>query len=353
MVFVNNPEGGGRRFYFVSFLLLSLLIVTATAFATEKLTTCVPGYRGRVGQYPPEKTFVNVTGYPYCAKGDGRSDDTEAIQRAILDSLMLGRYNGASRDRVIPTYYGEKILYLPEGTYLVSDTLWWTKEGHGLMRARVVGDGAGRSVIRLRNNAPGFTNEANPKSLLLMSTIDGNNWAHNNYVSDLTVDVGKGNVGAIALRFNANNNGGLFRLELRSSDPHHLGKYGLALMDNWPGPFLVKQLTVKGFDYGVYFRGQQYGVTFKDLTLHEQKRAGMFSDNYPSIDGLESRNSYDVPVIQANSENYRHTLVTDGDLEYTGPGKAQSPAIKISKGRGVFRSITTRGYSTAIYSTRG
>jgi polygalacturonase len=54
---------------------------------------------------------MDVTKPPYSAKGDGKTDDTAAIQRALND--LMGQH---------------RILYFPNGTYLVSKTLVWSKK---------------------------------------------------------------------------------------------------------------------------------------------------------------------------------------------------------------------------------
>jgi hypothetical protein len=56
--------------------------------------------------YPADAGVVNVKLAPYKAYGDGIHDDTTVIQKAITDA------NG-----------GRKIIYFPNGTYLVSATL--------------------------------------------------------------------------------------------------------------------------------------------------------------------------------------------------------------------------------------
>ncbi len=56
--------------------------------------------------YPESPMIIDVTKPPYNAKGDGIQDDTAAIQRALTDSMGM-----------------HKMLYFPNGTYLVSDTL--------------------------------------------------------------------------------------------------------------------------------------------------------------------------------------------------------------------------------------
>ena len=61
--------------------------------------------------FPACDAVVVVTQPPYNAKGDGKSDDTDAIQRAVFDAMGL-----------------HKIIYLPAGTYLVSKTINWSKK---------------------------------------------------------------------------------------------------------------------------------------------------------------------------------------------------------------------------------
>ncbi len=61
--------------------------------------------------YPESPAIINVTKAPYFAKGDGVTDDTDAIQKALSDTMGLHR-----------------MLYFPNGTYLISKTLNWSKK---------------------------------------------------------------------------------------------------------------------------------------------------------------------------------------------------------------------------------
>src|SRR5262245_60019552 len=53
-------------------------------------------------RFPPDAGLIDVTQSPYYAKADGMTDDTEALQQALLD-------NGNSN----------RIIYLPNGIYVV------------------------------------------------------------------------------------------------------------------------------------------------------------------------------------------------------------------------------------------
>jgi hypothetical protein len=57
-------------------------------------------------QFPDSPAVVDIRKPPYSAKGDGISDDTDAIQHALAD--LMGQH---------------RILYFPNGTYLISRTL--------------------------------------------------------------------------------------------------------------------------------------------------------------------------------------------------------------------------------------
>ena len=61
--------------------------------------------------YPLHPNVVDVTRPPYSAKGDGVSDDTAALQRALNEHVGWHR-----------------VLYFPKGDYLVSATLTWPKK---------------------------------------------------------------------------------------------------------------------------------------------------------------------------------------------------------------------------------
>jgi len=61
--------------------------------------------------FPACASVVDVTKPPYNARGGGRTDDTDVIQKALTDTM------GA-----------HKILYFSNGTYLVSKILRYSKK---------------------------------------------------------------------------------------------------------------------------------------------------------------------------------------------------------------------------------
>ena len=110
---------------------------------------------------------------------------------------------------------------------------------------------------------------------------EGND-AYGNYLEDLTIDVGRGNPGAIAIDHLGNNFGALRRLRIIDSSGN--AAVGISLDRKWPGPLLVKDVEIIGFDTGVSVSHPEYHVTIYNLILRGQRRYGLLnSGNSVSI----------------------------------------------------------------------
>ena len=68
-------------------------------------------------------------------KADGTMDVSDALQQALYD---------------LKTTHNFGILFLPEGKYLISKTIYVPQA------IRIIGYGANRPLIVLKKNAPGF-----------------------------------------------------------------------------------------------------------------------------------------------------------------------------------------------------
>lgn len=276
--------------------------------------------------FPTDAGILNVKNAPYNAKGDGVTDDTAAIQRALNDNVNQ-----------------KKPVYLPNGTYLIGDKLTWGGNGKRLM---LQGQSQAGTIIKLKNNAQGFNDPANRK--FVISVFDGSitGQAFYNYIFNLTVDVGSGNSGAVGINFINNNVGGIREVTIRSSDPNKSGARGLLLTKPFPGPGLIRNLTVDGFDQGVRVGGQDYSMNFENLTLKNQRQAGFINqDNLSSIRGLTSINN--VPAIQniRGSGDWGMVTLIDGNL--TG-GSSTNAAIENTGGEVYLRNIKMSGYQAAL-----
>ena len=274
--------------------------------------------------FPPGAGVVDVTLPPYNAKGDGKTDNTAAIQQALTD------------------FAGRGIIYFPNGTYLISDTLkWQSKQTRNIFQGQSR-DGA---IIKLPDNAPGYGDPTNPKAMIWTGKRPAQRFR--NGLRNLTIDSGKGNAGAIALQFVANNQGGIRDILIRSGDG--LGAIGLDLgYTDEQGPCLITHVTVEGFDVGIFNRGVVDSTTFEDITVTGQNKVAV--DN----DGQIVTFRHLTTTGNVTSINNRGTgLVTLIDSELTGEGAASEiPAIVNTAGLFV-RNVKTPGFASAIRNDAG
>lgn len=279
------------------------------------------------------------------ARGDGTTDDYSRIQKAIM--MALDRPSSNSTAAPPP------FVYFPRGTYLVSETLQSrvSNDGPGSgWRAGLilVGEEADRTVIRLADATPGFGDPRKPKALVRTgSEAEGDNLsgggtrAFRHSIINLTLDVGRGNPGAIALDYLTSRRGAVEDVTLRAGDGS--GWCGLSLENGWPGPALAKRLTIQGFDYGIRVSHDRYSMTFEHLRLRDQRVAGLWNAwNVLTLRDVDSRTTNTAPVILA-SESQSHIVLLDANLQGNGPGTAL-----VNKGRMFLRDFRCRGYATVF-----
>ena len=238
-------------------------------------------------RFPADAGVADVTKPPYNAVPDGKTDCTTAIQQALTD------------------FAGDGIIYLPNGTYLISDTLRWMK---GEKRNILQGQSRDGTIIKLKDNAPGFGDPTQARAMIWTGRKPAQRFR--NGLRNFTLDTGKGNPGAIGAQFIANNQGGIHYVTIRSGDGS--GPIGLDLAYTpEEGPFLATYLTVKGFDVGIANSCPVDSVTFENLTLESQNRLGIDIDSQViNIRKLKSSNS--VPVI--NNYGVAVTSVIEAEL---------------------------------------
>ncbi|MGB0106867.1 MAG: glycosyl hydrolase family 28-related protein [Terriglobales bacterium] len=284
--------------------------------------------------FPSDSGMVNVK-TQYGAKGDGISDDTAAIQLAISATVHHPQT-------------GPRIIYFSAGTYLVSRPLLekdLRSQWNSLLTLQ--GENRATTTLKLTDNNPLYQSASAPADVLEFASQHGKpngggNSAFDNNIFDMTIDVGRGNPGAIALDFLGNNYCALRNVTLQSSDASHSGAIGLALLRYATGPCLMKNVVINGFDYGIKVANNEYSLTFEDLTLLNQKLYGIHNaNNVLSIRHLFSTNS--VPAIyNANTVG----LVTLVGAILQG-GSSQSSAIQ-NQGTLYARDVTSSGYASAL-----
>lgn len=224
-------------------------------------------------QFPPNSGVLNVKDYG--ARGNGVTDDTAAINRAIAAStpaVNTGNYWGQA-----------KIVYFPAGTYLISAPLVKNNAaGEPTYGMVLIGESRQTTTIRLEDRAPGFGDAASPLGMIHPNADaaygyspepgDGND-AYQNTVQDLTVDIGTGNPGAIGIDYLASNLGAVRDVTVNA--PVGEGVTGIRMTRPLIGPALIENVTINGFQVGMDVANLQYALTVDNVQLNGQTVAGL------------------------------------------------------------------------------
>ncbi len=270
-------------------------------------------------RFPSDAGVLNVRDFG--AKGNGADDDTKALEAAI---------DAAGKDTG-PAFWRTRMVYLPAGTYVVSRTLARHygdgKFGSGMI---LIGELRDATIIKLRDHAPGFDNPDTLRGVIMttaklldgMPTSGGKDYTHKgegndayeNFVEHLTIDVGSGNPGAIGIDYLANNIGALRDVTVHA--PENSGAIGIAMLRKWPGPALLQQVNVQGFNIGIAVGNSEYGVTLDHVHLSGQRKIGLQNTgNAVAAADLVT----DAPTPVTNTAPGGLVVLTDAVLR-AGPG---------------------------------
>ena len=277
--------------------------------------------------FPADAGIVDVTRAPYNAKGDGVTDDTAAIQKAFDDNVDRGAY-----------------IYLPNGVYRISDTIRWGGD-EGRQRNTVLqGQSRAGTILQLRDRCPGFDNPRKPKGCVYTGHAPAQRFF--NEIHNLTVDTGVGNPGACGIQFIANNQGGMYDVAIVSGDGQ--GVNGLDLgYTNEQGPCLIKNLTVLGFDTGVYSANGVASEVLEHITVERQNKVGFRNDGQPCT--LRDLRSFNDVTALRNAAGF--LTLTDCVLKSIGKTSTQTAIINDS-GLVAF-NIEVSGYRIALKDHTG
>jgi hypothetical protein len=280
--------------------------------------------------YPDDAGIIDVTRAPYFADSTGQTDATAAIQ-AALDAYPSGR----------------RVIYLPKGIYLVSNTLKWPEGNPGSTdwkRTTLHGEGREYTTIKLKDLCEGFQDPDHPKGVIWTGPAPAQRFR--NAIYDLTVNTGIGNRGASGIQFNCSNEGTIQRVRIISGDGQ--GVYGLDLaFTNEIGPGLIYDLEVEGFDVGVMHGNYINSMTFEKITLRNQNKTGFLnSANVCMIRGLVSENEV---TAAWNKGGAACMILLDAFLA---SGADSLPAI-LNGGSLYGRNLKRTGYGTTLESSNG
>lgn len=381
----------------VHFLLPAIIAIVSATFAAVAADPAIDT-KTEEFVYPPEvKGIIDVTKAPYFADPTGKRDCTAVLIRAIDDMMRedhqlmqearpvvqgvkkQGEYHDDKRAVYTATTLSfeerqrilkanpkaligierckgvfparqppAKIVYFPNGTYLVSDTLVYSYTDLKIKFTEInrcmhfQGESQKGTILRLKDHAPGFEAGKN-KAVVSFNHGEWSNVAMQNSFENFTIEVGAGNPGASGLEFYSNNTGVVRNVSVRSLDPDKAGHAGLSLtVYNFSG-VLVKNLDVDGFDYGVKVTQPRLYSVFENIHVGDQHIAGFYlEDNNVSLRGLTSRNK--VPAVSVKGQMATMALL-DGDFSGGSPDAA---AVDCGNGFLFARNLKTAGYGTAI-----
>lgn len=262
----------------------------------------------------------------YGALGNGVTDDTAAIQRALSD----GRTSASETYNGVP-----KALYFPPGIYLVSKTLNWIG-----CCVTLQGSGSTSTEIRLASSSPGFNNAASPVPVI---ETPGGNESFRQNIRDMAISVGADNPGAIALSYISNNSGAVEDVWILSEDKG--AHTGIDMTRDYAGPLMLNNVEVDGFSVGMDLNLSEYSVTMEGITLKNQTLVGIRDVSQP----LNIRNLVSVNSVPAITNKGGFVVLLDASL--TG-GNTANPAIQTNSAMYV-RSVSENGYAETLLDESG
>lgn len=124
--------------------------------------------------------------------------------------------------------------------------------------------------------------------------------------------------------------------------PPGSGRAGIAMTRKWPGPALLEDVRVTGFDRGIDIGHGEYSMTAEDVRMSGQREVGIANrGNVLALRRLASDNA--VPAVRNSSPGSLVTLL-DSDLRGDGSGAA---AIE-NDGAMLVRAVRTPGYTVPV-----
>ena len=297
------------------------------------------------------------------AKGDGLADDTEAIRAAIVFARSQGNTTVYPWNHGAPAYV-PRVLYLPAGRYLVSDTLQLypdpvlTREGHVpdayflvSLELLVMGDGVDETTVVLRDHATGFGNRAQPRAVWL--TFPGSHHNDGQWLgySDLTVDCGKGNPGAVGLDHISNNVGGVHDVRIIGNG----GAVGLDFSRQLGGLTYFRRISVEGFRVGMNFSSGVIGAALEHCSVRQAEIGLQLTDKLLSVRNLTTDETVLQPVLVRGKD--ASLILIDSTLDATlleADGRAPTAAVVSPDGAQLFlRNVTVGSGLGAVVNDTG
>ncbi|MEM1058532.1 MAG: glycosyl hydrolase family 28-related protein [Verrucomicrobiota bacterium] len=328
--------------YLLHSVVLFLAVATSSGFAQDRQIPMHVVYPSGAFESNggPVINITNTTLFSPNAVGDGVTDDTAAFI-AMMDYLkgLLASTNNADPRLTI---------YLPDGTYLVSDTIIhsgsYTPRGFSYLR--MVGESRANTIIKLKNNSSGF-GSGQQKPVITWTkyweSYQGNVlWG--NQLRNITIDTGSGNPGAVGVAFFGANGCSIDNLTVRSGDGQ--GYCGLRF-PGWSVQGHFSDITIDGFDYGIRAESRtETNPVLEYVSLQNQNVNGIYvGRSTAAIRRLDSDNSVPGLVI---GETGAHVVIVDSAFSGGNTGNAALTLDDSAVSQLFARNVSVAGYGTSI-----
>ena len=330
------------------------------------------------------KAIIDVTKPPYNVDNTGKTDCTGQLCKIVDD--ILGAYEQkfyetdakleamedpnalisfeirkvrGRKNVIFPEELPQsKIIYFPNGIYLVSDTISYSMEEFrnflGSVRGlemncqlRFFGQSRDGVVIKLKDHCKGFE-FGNDRPVIDFMRGEQSNIAMTNMLENMTIDIGSGNPGATGVRYFANNTGAIRNVRIMSSDPEGRGHTGLSILHTKVSAGYARNIEILGFNYGIRVASRYVYSTFEHIVLKNQRRWGFLVEgNMVAIRDLYSENF--VPALKIDGLT-ACVVLTDARLV---GGNPLDTAIRHMFGHVMLRNISSEGYQAALGSGWG
>ncbi len=263
---------------------------------------------GQTIQLPDNDLYVlNVKEAPFNAKGDGISDDTQAIQAAIYASLEDG---------------GTKVVYIPNGNYLISSSLQLSMSDGSPARYGpwIKGENKFSVKILLQNASSAFSSNDTTALFGMMEVpCEGNSQLHEHK-----------SIENISFELNDNPNACAIKMCGQTSMIKHVringkgNELGIALgNEQIPSNALVLKSEISNCKTGIQCINEHSNYTLSEVSCRSIgtgiliKEANVSIDNFNYLDGLEAGILADDGKATFNVVNSTFTYNTNNSFLFT------------------------------------